>query len=38
MLGAGWMINLAIAEWLIRRQPHRGHRSNRPNDITAQLS
>jgi uncharacterized membrane protein YozB (DUF420 family) len=38
MLGAGWMINVAIAEWLIRRQPHRERRSNRLSRIAAQLS
>jgi hypothetical protein len=38
MLGAGWMINVAIAEWLIRRQPHRARRSGRLSRIAAQLS
>lgn len=38
MLGAGWMINVALAEWLIRRQPHRERRATRPNPVDAQLA
>jgi hypothetical protein len=31
MLGAGWVVNLAVAEWFLRRPAHRrARRSSRP--------
>ena len=39
LMGAGWVINLAVAEWAIRRQLHPVHipGAGRPTDVQTRL-
>jgi len=37
LLGAGWMINIAVVEWIIRRRPISSHPSDRASHVDAAL-